>query len=87
MPRERVIEHAVRPGRACSSPAIRSADAEVLGLEEAAPVQCREVFDAFPEGADPVFIVEIEVADAQRIEDGRDAGNRALRVMGEEGRA
>ena len=59
---------------------------EMLGLQQIRLGQRVEIDDAVLEGAD-ALLVEAEIAQAQRVEHGGDAGRGALRVMRHHGGA
>ncbi len=59
---------------------------EMLGFEQAGAGQRIEVGDAVAAGLGAAFL-EAEIAEAERVEHGRDPRRRALRVVGDEGGA
>ena len=57
---------------------------EVFGLQQVGAIQRIEIDHAVAEGAD-AFLVEAEIAEAERVEHGGDAGGGALRIMRDHG--
>ena len=53
---------------------------EVFGLQQIGAAQRIEIDNAVAEGAD-AFLVEAEIAEAERVEHGGDAGGGALRIV------